>query len=422
MKKRSTTLALSLLFLLLTLAGCAAKAASGDLLEGVTPHKAKPQADLAGPGAQAATGFGLDLLRGCMEQGGDGNTLVSPLSVLCALSMTANGAGGETLSQLEDAFGISQEELREYLAAYCAALPNGSKYKVHVANSLWAKSGAVEVEKPFLQDCVDYFDVQAYAAPFDDTTLEDVNSWVKEHTDGMIPEILQEINPLSVLYLVNALSFDAEWETPYYDTQVGEGVFTQEDGTKNLVEFLHNTEYLYLEDGDAVGFMKPYAGTSRDATPTTYAFAALLPPEGQTVQEYLGSLTGEKLHAILADVRMDQVTTQLPKFQTEYSTELSGVLQGMGVEDLFNMDTADLSAMGKSSQGPLFVGQVVHKTFLQVDEKGTKAGAATLVDERCGSSGPPEKKVILDRPFIYMIVDWEAKLPLFIGTAMDLAK
>lgn len=421
MKKHTYALALAMLFLLGTLAGCTAKA-SGDLLEGVTPHKARSQVGLAGPGAQAATGFGLELLKGCLAENNGGNTLVSPLSVLCALSMAANGAGGETLAQMEAAFGMGQKELREYLAAYCAALPNGDKYKVHVANSLWVKEGEVEIGKPFLQDCIDYFDVQAYAAPFDRSTLEDVNGWVEEHTGGMIPEILREINPMSVLYLVNALSFDAEWQSPYYDNEVLERQFTQEDGTKSLADFLCRYEYLYLEDGDAVGFMKPYAGPEGDLAGATYAFAALLPPEGQGVQEYLGSLTGEKLHGILAGVRQEQVAVQLPKFKTGYSVGLSDVLKAMGVEDLFDMGAADLSAMGKSSQGPLYVGQVVHKTFMQVDEKGTKAGAAALVDVVCGDSAPPEKEAVLNRPFVYMVVDWEAKVPLFIGAAMDIAK
>ena len=360
----------------------------------------------------APTDFAVRLFQAGARAGE--NTLISPVSVLYALSMTANGAKGDTLTQMEDVLGLDVEHLNTYLKAYMSALPEDEKYKLSIANSIWfTDDDQFTVNQDFLQANADFYGAGIYQAPFDDATCKDINRWVENNTDGMIEDILDEIPIDAVMYLVNAMAFDAEWQKIYEENQVRDGEFTTEDGEKQEVELMYSEESRYLEDDKATGFIKPYADSK-------YAFVALLPNEGVTVAEYLASMTGEGLAGMLASPQDTIVSTAIPKFECEYSAQLSDILVEMGMPDAFNADQADFSGLGTSTAGNIFISRVLHKTFISVDEKGTKAGAATVVEMKDESAPMVEdpKEVILDRPFIYMLIDCEANLPLFIGTMM----
>ena len=420
MKKRILAAALSLaltLATLLTLSGCSPAVQATDLMAGIKAKPVSTDIDIAGEDAVAVTDLAVRLFQQNAEAGKD--TLISPLSILCALAMTANGARGETLSQMEEVFGLSVEELNEYLYAYTNALPAGDKYKLSVANSIWFKdTESFTVEPDFLQANANWYGAGLYKAPFDHSTLSAINNWVQKNTDGMIKDILDSIPEKAVMYLVNALAFDAEWQNIYFENQVHDGVFTKEDGTEQNVELMYSTEYQYLEDTNAEGFMKYYADQK-------YAFAALLPNEDISVAAYIDSLTGEKLAGILAAARSVPVNAAIPKFKSENSVEMSEILMAMGMEDAFDSTVSDFSGIGTSTEGNLAISRVLHKTFVAVDEKGTKAGASTVVEMLTGSAMiEPEqmKTVYLDRPFIYMIIDCKANLPVFIGAAMDMHK
>ena len=419
MKKRIPALGLCLA-LALSLVGCGSRACGSEVqtedLMADMQAEAQPisvEANDAETGALAVTEFSVRLFQESEKEGE--NTLISPLSVLCALAMTANGAQGETMAQMEDVFGIPIEELNEYLYAYRQALPSGETYQLNLANSIWIKDdGSIQVQEGFLQSNADWYDADVYQAPFDDSTVKDINTWISEKTDGLIPDILDRLPADTVLCLVNALSFDAEWQSIYYDYQVGDGLFTTQEGSKREVEFMYSDEYCYLEDDNAAGFMKFYDDQS-------YAFVALLPNEGVSLQEYTASLTGENLRAMLSNAQEMKVETAIPKFENECTLEMREILQTMEMIDAFDPVQADLSGIGATSTGLLYIDQVLHKTFLTVDEQGTKAGAATMVAVGEGAGPPNQVKIIhLDRPFLYLIVDREAGLPIFMGTVMDI--
>ena len=343
------------------------------------------------------------------------NTLISPLSVLCALAMTANGAEEETLAQMEEVLGMTTDELNLYLYSYMKNLPQGDKYKLSLANSIWfTEDERFTVNQDFLQTNADYYGADIYKAPFDKQTLKDINNWVKQNTDGMIPEILDQIPPEAIMYLVNALAFEAEWSEIYEKHQVKDGEFTKEDGTKQDVKFMYGSEGTYFEDEKATGFMKRYKGGK-------YAFVAMLPNEGVSVSEYIASLDGESLNALLANPQYGTVHTSIPKFETEYKVEMSEILQDMGMTEALDMYNADFEGLGTSTGGNIYISRVLHKTFISVGEKGTKAGAVTIVDMKNGAAAEPTepKEVYLDRPFVYMLVDCENNIPFFIGTMMD---
>ena len=359
--------------------------------------------------------FGLKLMQQTLlSAGADENVLVSPLSVLLALYMTANGAEGKTKEQMMDVLG---DNLNEYLIAYQRALPQRDEYKLHIANGIWYREEEfLKVQEGFLKTNQEYFDAAVYKAPFNDITCKEINNWVKENTDGMIDSILEEISPDVVMYLINALSFDAKWQKPYNAYNVLEDrIFTKEDGTEQKTTLMYSEESTYLEDEQATGFLKYYKDRK-------YAFVALLPKEGVTVADYVAQLNAEHFHELLVSAKQTTVNAALPKFETEYDILLNDVLIQMGMPDAFSMFDADFSNMATSERGNIHIGRVLHKTFISVDELGTRAGAVTAV-EMTDECAPMEVYTVhLNRPFVYMLIDCETNQPFFVGTMMDVEK
>jgi len=417
MKKRIIEGALSLILIftvMFSLSGCGAVQAA-NLMSGVKANTVNANADLTGNDSGTIANFAVKLFQNSAST--PENTLVSPLSVLCALAMAANGAKGETLAQMENAFGLSVPELNDYLHSYLASLPTGDKYKVSVADSIWFKDDkSLTINKDFLQTNADYYGASVYKAPFDKGTLKDINAWVSKNTNGMIKNILDKIPEEAVMYLINALAFDAEWENIYKESQVHAGTFTAESGETQNVKMMYGTEDRYLDDGSATGFLKYYADRK-------YAFAALLPNEGVSVADYVASLTGDRLMSTLKNAQSVEVKTSIPKFESEYTVEMSDILKSMGITDAFDGSLADFTGIGKSTAGNIFISRVLHKTYIAVDEKGTKAGAATVVEMEAGAAPVVEPKTVyLDRPFVYMLIDCETNLPIFIGATLDISQ
>lgn len=344
------------------------------------------------------------------------NSLVSPLSVMFALAMTANGADGNTLAQMEEVLGndISLKDLNQYLYYYSNNLPNEEKSKFKIANSIWFRDdeNRLTVEQDFLQINADYYDAAIYKAPFDDATLNDINAWVKTNTDDMIDKILEEIRDDAVMYLINAIVFDAEWKVIYNESNVYEDTFNLGDGEKLTVDLMRSEESLYLDDGKATGFIKPYYDNK-------YSFVALLPNEGISLDSYIESLTGEALLNTIANAEPATVNASMPKFSYDYEIKLNEILENLGMPIAFDPKVADFSEMGKSSRGNIFIGDVLHKTFISLDEKGTRAGAVTKVEMRDESAAADLKIIKLDRPFVYGIIDNSTNLPVFIGTLLN---
>ncbi len=394
------------------LTGCTMEAQAKDLMDGIRPNKVNAPHD-TGSQNKDITDFAVRLFQASAER--SANSLISPLSVLCALAMTANGAEEETLAEMEEVLGLTKSELNLYLYSYTNNLPQDEKCKLSLANSIWfTDDDRFAVNRDFLQANADYYGADIYEAPFNHDTCTDINRWVKEKTEGMIPQILNTLPRDSVMCLVNALAFDAEWSATYEKYQVRQGAFTKEDGTKQEADFMYGEDHTYLEDENATGFMKSYKGGK-------YAFVAMLPKEGVSISEYIDSLDGKALHNLLSNPSYTTVYTSIPKFETEYYAEMSEILKAMGMPSAFDPNTADFTGLGTSATDNIYISQVLHKTFISVGEKGTKAGAATAIVVTEGAAVEMEKpkEVYLDRPFVYMLIDCENNIPFFIGTMMD---
>lgn len=411
MKQNASFSLLAAALSLTLLSGCATSSAK-DLMKDITPDNAVQQADVTSLRPYVAD-FGVRLFQQALSQ--EENTLLSPISALSALAMTANGAQGETLTQMENTLGLSVEQLNTYMGHLRSQLAQDGESPLHLANSIWfSDQDNLTVQPDFLQTAADYYAAGAYQAPFDPSTVGEINRWVNQHTHGMIPEIVDELSPDAVMYLVNALAFEGDWEEPYQSYQVKTGTFTTSTGEQHQVELMYTQQDAYLEDDWATGFLQYY----RDRN---YAFVALLPREGISVEEYVDTLSGEYLSKLLAHPIQTPVNTALPKFSTQQTIPLETILPLMGMEAPFHVETADFSTLGTCGEANLYINRVLHKTFISVNKRGTRAGAATSVEMNAGGSLPssPPKKVILDRPFVYLLVDCRENIPLFLGTMMD---
>lgn len=437
-----------------------------DLTAGIETEESTYDVKAIDAHAQDAADFSLRLFQAELDHVGKGdtNTLVSPLSVSRALALLANGAENSTLTQLEEALGMSRDELNAFLPAYERALslePNaltgaddtwidsplaaerpqkdkggdasedgtdetddestqagsmsaqGKELPFTLAESLWINSAYLdEISPSFLKTNASVYNAQVFSAPFDATTTKDINAWVSDKTDGMIPELLaKDTSAKTRMYLVSALAFDANWQTPYEEEDVDEdATFTSASGDEQPMRLMRSTEHVYLEDDGATGFVKSYEDG-------LFSFVALLPEEGTSVRDYAASLTGERVSKLLENATYCDVKAGLPSFTLDYTAHAKEALQDLGVTDAFDAKAADLT--GIAEKGGLFVSDVTHKTHITVDEKGTEAAAATGIGVSEASANAEEeepKEVVLDRPFVYLIVDNQNNLPIFIGT------
>lgn len=367
------------------------------------------------------TAFALSLLQNTVE---DKNILLSPYSAVQALGMTANGADGQTKSEMEQVIGgMPMEKLNAYLYTQRMGQPDSEKCSLQTANSVWFRdSEDLTIYPDFLQTNADYYGADAYKVPFDSGTLRDINHWVNNRTHGMIPKLFQnedkEPEDEILLYLINAVAFEAEWAEPYiYVDQIRKKTFTALDGTRQDAEMLNSKEKYYLEDEHATGFLKYYADRR-------YAFAALLPEKGLSVTEYIAELTAEGLHETLDNPTAVTVYAELPKFSYDYRIDLNDTLKTMGMPMAFDELEADFSGMGYFNDDNLRIGKVEQMTHIDVYEEGTRAAALTAVSTEAPTEAPepeqPPKYVTLDRPFVYCIVDTETALPVFIGALMEI--
>ncbi len=349
---------------------------------------------------------------------GSKNVVFSPYSVFAATAMATEGAKGQTLEELEALMGVSQEDLAAAYGLYLGEY--GKASGLLTANSIW-----VDTYEGLMinQDTFDRLQASYGAGAFhkdlqSPETVAQLNKWISEHTKGRIPQMIDKLSETSRLALVNALSLDAEWYKPYSEYQQKEGKFTNVSGSTTPVTMLTSMEDYYIEDENATGFYKRYR-PSEDGK--RYAFVAILPREGMTPAEYLSTLDGDGLRNILFNyTRNVDLYTKLPVFKADAAYELSETYQRLGCVTPFTR-SADFTGL---ADNPLCIGTITHKAMIEVDALGTKAGAATVIDmpESAAPMDPlPVKEVYLDRPFIYMILDCDTGLPVFMGMTANIS-
>ena len=346
--------------------------------------------------------------------------LISPLSIAVALGMTAEGAAGETRAEFIEMLGFEPEEFSRVLYSHVNNLfSNEKNSKLLGANSIWySNDNDFSVNNEYLRRMKDYYSPSLYTVDFyDRKTASEINSWVSKNTDGMIKEIVKELNPDTVMVLINTIVFDAKWAEPYEKNQVSDGKFTSYSKEVSDVKLMSSVEREYYEYNGAVGFSKYYEGGK-------YKFVAFLPDEDDDIYEFISEMDSEKLAKALKKPEHARVFAKTPKFTYDYDTSLVESLKNLGLHDVFSPKNANLSYMAKYKDTNIYVSDVIHKTHIELTEAGTKAAAVTAVFVTKETSAAPtpikEVRITLDRPFVYMIVETETNLPVFIGAVTEI--
>ena len=384
-----------------------------------TAHVKKPTKKQLAAFKKASADFSIELFRRSVAaQGRNANVTVAPLSIMSAMAITANGASGKTGKQMRKALGngASMARINKNLSWYNSKLTNTKRAKLSNANSIWYHNdGTIIPKKGFLDKTASYYGAETTAADFSSgKTVDDINRWVSDNTNGMIRSIVDRLSPRDRIAIVNALYFDAKWKEPFDATLTKKQEFTNAKGAKSKVKMMHSTEHKFISGKNVTGFIKSYA--------KGYSYVALLPKKGLPLKKYVASLTGTKFRKLVSGAIRANVIVSLPKQSLTYSNDaMEKQLSAMGMKTAFSPKRADFSKMASDATGKLHIGQVVHKTRVDVDEVGTKAAAVTGVFMKSGAIRLGDvKRVILNRPFVYAIVDNATKLPVFIGAVNNL--
>ena len=351
------------------------------------------------------------------------NIMISPTSAFIALEMTAAGARGTTLEEMSGLLKgldpVEPMEVQHFALDYQDRLNNAKGVELHSANSIWLNSTILtgKVNKDFTDYAGDNYHAEINESAFGPDTIDEINGWIDDNTNHMIPTVIQDLDPLAAAVLVNALAFEGEWAEPYEDYQVHENDFTNANGESEDAVYLAETGDTYFESDKAVGFTKPYYGNE-------YAFLAILPKEKISANDFMAEFTADDYRKFY-DSKTDKwdVRTIIPKFSYDYEYLMNDTLKEMGADDAFSPDDADFSNIAELKDENLYISKVIHKTHIELDQYGTKAAAATVVemDMAMAVADPVEyKEVYLDRPFAYAIIDLETGVPVFIGTVNSL--
>jgi serine protease inhibitor len=365
---------------------------------------------------QASNSFAFDILRETMLDQPADNVFLSPLSASLALGMTLNGARGPTQDEMRAVLGYGDASMPAVNEAYRSLMDllltlDGS-VDMRIANSIWSLEG-FPFHQSFYDTVRDYFDASATSLDFSlPTASGTINGWVREKTGGRIESIVPDpIPPLVVMYLINAIYFKADWTHAFDRSATRDGTFTRADGVQRNVKMMNRTGRAlhYFEPGGVAVVELPY---SRGA----YAMTLLLPPAGADVDAFVAGLGQEQWDGWLGAMQESELSLGLPRFRLEYETTMNKPLIELGMGRAFGeLPGTDFTGLSPLGHG-LFISRVLQKTFVDVNEEGTEAAAATAV-EISRVSGPPH--VAFDRPFVMAIRERLTGTILFLGRIGD---
>ena len=360
--------------------------------------------------------FSYELLKHNLDQD---NPVLSPISAYFALAMAGNGARGETLEEFYELLGINLNTIPYEILHSLQREEEGMT--VSFANSAWVDE-QLQAEDTYLAAVENYFDAEVYQQKLStQQAMDDMNIWVNAKTNGLIPAMINE--PLDAdtrLVLFNTIYFNGKWKTPFKGYSSRDFDFTTEDGNVTTAPMMqmYETDQLYVKNDIAEGVILPYKDED-------LVFLALMPADEITVREMYEQLTWEDISKFLVQEETTLCNLRFPKFEVTFEKELNQSLKDMGLKRAFDGSLSDLSGLGTTTSGDnLFISLVKQKAILILDEEGTEASAATMVEvkEECAVEyDVPPVNLYFDNPFLYMIVDKTNDIPLFVGI-MDAPK
>jgi serpin B len=366
---------------------------------------------------ESSNTFGFELFKEVVDQEGDKNIFISPLSVSMALGMTLNGADGDTyeaMSETLELAGLTEDEINKSYESLIELLSGLDPEVIfQIANSIWYRQG-FPVKESFLDICQQYFDAGAEELDFDDPgAVDTINSWVNENTDGKIEGIVDPpINPLTIMFLINAIYFNGNWKYQFDEQDTRSETFYLTDGSESECQMMvqHATLSYYRSDTfQAVDL--PYGNGK-------YSMTVLLPAQNNDIDNLIANLNDISWNDWMARLVDQELRLYLPKFTLEYDLLMNDVLKAMGMEVAFTRWEANFGRMLDLGhvEGPLYIDKVKHKTFVKVNEEGTEAAAVTSV-EMVLEGAPPSMRV--NRPFIFLIRENHSGSILFAGKIVE---
>ena len=364
--------------------------------------------------------YNIDLIKATKE---NKNYLISPYSIEIALNMLKEGANGNTLKEIDKV--LPDRKINNVYV----------KNRINVANALFIKdSYKNKVKKSYKDVLVNNYNSEVIYDKF--KTPDVINNWVNDKTNGMIDKILDDISPEMVIGLANAIAIDVDWSSEFECSLTKSEKFTMENGKAINVEMMHNSYTAgskYLKSKDATGIIIPYKSYNSKTGKIDYdkgtnlEFIGIL-PKGD-VSSYIDNLTDKKLNDLIKNAKQSsskyEINLSLPRFKYEYEIpDFIKTLSSLGIKDAFDEDNANFTNIvnRKAMYNNLYVGTAIHKTYIDLNEKGTKAAAVTFFGMKDYAALNDEKEVVnikFNKPFIYLIRDAETKEMLFFGAVFE---
>jgi serine protease inhibitor len=358
--------------------------------------------------------FGFKLFQKLHDDAPEANVFISPLSVATALSMTINGAKGQTLEDMMATLeqnGMTLEQVNEGFRQLLLLLPAlDPQVQIQLANSIWHREG-YPVRQSFLDVNEANYDSEVAGLDFSDPIAREIiNNWIDENTNGLINSIIDEPIPGDVImYLINAIYFKGAWLYEFDPEYTYETAFRLEDGSTTMVDMMSYGETLlnFFETETFLAADLPYGDS-------VYTMTVMLPNTGKTVDDIIAELNNVNWDDWSDDYVYTDVSFGMPKFEMEYKESLVKVLTQLGMGIAFS-PACDLTGIADAS---LSIDDVIHKSFIEVTEEGTEAAAVTSV-VIIETSVPQIPTMLLDRPFVFIIRENQTNNVLFIGKLMN---
>ncbi|MBN1163116.1 MAG: serpin family protein [Candidatus Krumholzibacteriota bacterium] len=367
----------------------------------------------------SANGFGFDLFRAVSQEYPEENIFISPLSVSMALGMTYNGADGSTREAMESVLGLQGLSLEEINRSYQSLIEllGGLDETVEfsLANSIWYRRG-FPVSAEFIDLNRTYFNALVRGIDFSDPqAVPTINGWVSDNTRGKIDKIISPpIKPSTMMYLINAIYFKGDWSRKFDPEDTRLAYFLKADNTTVEVPMMRQAQK---------DFFKYYGNDLFQAVDLPYgeglySMTLLLPQPGITTAELISWLEERNWDDMIGQMKIRDISLYMPRFKLRWGSSLNQALIALGMEVAFQPCEADFSKIADLSPNNLFISNVLHKTFIDVNEDGTEAAAVTLVEMEI-TSIDPVKQIRIDRPFLFAIREDHSQTILFLGRIAD---
>ncbi|HNX56385.1 MAG TPA: serpin family protein [Prolixibacteraceae bacterium] len=364
--------------------------------------------------------FGLELFRNINSAATEQkNTMISPMSVSLALGMLYNGTNAATKTQMEAMLhksGLTADDINQnYKELVSALASHDPKVELNIANAIFYKN-IFPVKPDFVTINQNYYQAEVAGLDFSnpDKTLNTVNGWVNSKTKGKIDKIINEVNPDDVMYILNAIYFNGQWTYSFDKGKTSKQSFTKEDNSVIQTATMQIESKFNYYSGQSFEMLEMPYGSGK------FSMVVLLPKTGYKTNEIISSLSSDNLNSWFSKATESKKNVFLPKFEFKFDQSLISNLEALGMVDAFDPSKANLSGISEAAQ--LYVSEVMHKSYIKVDEKGTEAAAVTGITIGTTSAGPETNVFRADHPFVFLIREKDTNSILFIGKVTDPSK